>query len=401
MRGRIVLGVSGGIAAYKSVEILRLLEKRGCGVRVIMTRHATEFVNPRTFAVLSGFPVQVSQWDSPTMPGVDHVELSHWADLLLVAPATANVAVKMATGIADDALSTYALAHRRRVLVAPAMNTVMWRQPAVQEALSKLSSRGAVIVTPESGELACGDTGQGRLAPVEEIAHRALSMLPPRGPLAGLRILVTAGPTREPVDGVRVLTNRSSGRMGVALAQAAADLGASVDLLHGPLGVALPLGVRPHGVETAREMEEVLAKLSAGADAAFLVAAVADFRPVAPIAGKLDRREGGLAIELEPVPDLAAGLGARTPRPYLAVFAAEDGANRDRALEKMGAKGADAVVLNDISAPGVGMEAVENEVWILSAGGIDHHVPRAGKDEVARQILLVLSGELLAHRPGR
>ncbi len=401
MRGRVVLGVSGGIAAYKAVEILRLLEKRGCEVRVVMTRHATEFVNPRTFAVLSGFPVQVSQWETPTMPGVDHVELSHWADLLLVAPATADIIAKMAAGIADDALSTYHLAHRSRVLIAPAMNTVMWWQPAVREALDTLTARGATVVTPDSGELACGDAGEGRLAPVEEIVHRALGMLPPRGALGGVHLLVTAGPTREPVDAVRVLTNRSSGKMGTALAQAAADLGASVDLLHGPLSVPLPLGVRPHAVETAREMEEALAQLAPGADAAFLVAAVADFRPAAAVEGKLDRREGHLAIELEPVPDLAAGLGARAPRPYLVVFAAENGPNRERALAKMRSKGADAVILNNIASPGTGMDASDNEVWILSAGGIDHHVPRAGKDEIAREILLTLSGELLASRSTR
>ncbi len=401
MRGRVVLGVSGGIAAYKAVEILRLLVKRGCDVRVVMTPHATEFVHPRTFAVLSGFPVQVSQWDTPTLPGVDHVELSRWADLLVVAPATADLIAKMAAGIADDALSTYHLAHRRGLLIAPAMNTVMWWQPAVREALDTLSARGAAIVTPTSGELACGDTGEGRLAPVEEIVHRALGMLPPSGVLANLRILVTAGPTWEPVDAVRVLTNRSSGRMGIALAQAAADLGASVDLVHGPVSVPLPLGVRPHAVRTARQMGTALRELASGADAAFLVAAVADFRPASSVSGKMDRREGTVTITLEPVPDLAAELGAGRPRPYLVVFAAEHGPNRERALEKMRAKGADAVVLNDISTPGIGMEATENEVRILSAGGIDTQIGRASKEEIAREILVSLSGELLASRAGR
>lgn len=396
MAGRVVLGVSGGIAAYKAVEVLRLLERRGCDVRVVMTRHATEFVHPRTFAVLSGHPVEVDQWRDGTAPGVDHVELSHWADLLLVAPATANILAKMAAGIADDALSTYHLAHRRLILVAPAMNSVMWQKPAIQQALGTLRDRGAEVVTPSSGDLACGDVGEGRLASVEEIVDRALGLLPRRGPLAGLRILVSAGPTREAVDHVRVLSNRSSGRMGCALAEAAADFGAEVVLLHGPMTVAPPLGVRCEAVETAAEMQAALNRLVNGVDAAFLAAAVADFRPAGAVKGKLDRRSGNLTLELEPVPDLAANVGGRDPRPYLVIFAAEDGRMKDRAIAKMRAKGADAVVLNDISGSGVGMEAAENEVWVLTGGGEERHLGRAAKEVIAREILLALSGELLA-----
>ena len=398
MAGRVVLGVSGGIAAYKAVEVLRLLERRGCDVRVVMTRHATEFVHPRTFAVLSGHPVEVDQWRDGTAPGVDHVELSHWADLLLVAPATANILAKMAAGIADDALSTYHLAHRRLILVAPAMNSVMWQKPAIQQALGTLRDRGAEVVTPSSGDLACGDVGEGRLASVEEIVDRALGLLPRRGPLAGLRILVSAGPTREAVDHVRVLSNRSSGRMGCALAEAAADFGAEVVLLHGPMTVAPPLGVRCEAVETAAEMQAALNRLVNGVDAAFLAAAVADFRPAGAVKGKLDRRSGNLTLELEPVPDLAANVGGRDPRPYLVIFAAEDGRMKDRAIAKMRAKGADAVVLNDISGSGVGMEAAENEVWVLTGGGEERHLGRAAKEVIAREILLALSGELLASK---
>lgn len=398
MRGRVVLGVCGGIAAYKSVEILRLLVQRGCDVRVIMTAHATEFVNPRTFAVLSGQPVEVDQWAAPTVPGVDHVELSHWSDLLLVAPATANVIGKMAAGIADDALSTYCLAHRRKILVAPAMNTIMWRQPAVQEAVETLSRRGAVVVGPSAGNLACGDEGEGRLAAPETVVHAALGLLPARGPLAGLRVLVTAGPTREPVDAVRVLSNRSSGRMGVALAQAARDMGALTTLVHGPLSVPLPLGTENVAVETAAEMGEELANRVGEVDAVLMAAAVADFRPAAAAGGKLNRRKGNLQLELEPVPDLAAGVGGRADRPYLVVFAAETGPDRERAVAKMRAKGADAVVLNDISVPGVGMEAAENEVWILTADGSERHVGRASKQAVAKEILVALAAGILMRR---
>ncbi len=398
MGGRIVLGVSGGIAAYKAIELLRILQQRGAELRVIMTVHATGFVSPRTFAVLSGHPVEVDQWDRPTEPGVDHVELARWADLLVIAPATANILGKLAAGIADDALTTYALAHRGSLLLAPAMNTHMWRKPAVQEALAALVDRGAVVVGPETGHLACRDEGEGRLAKLEEIAAAALGLIPRSGPLEGLRILVTAGPTREALDGVRFLSNRSSGRMGVALAQAAADLGARVTLLHGPLSVPLPLGVTCRKVETAAEMGEALTELAAEQDAAFLAAAVADFRPPAPTDGKLDRREGGLTLELEPVPDLAAGVGSRADRPYLVVFAAEAGPDRERALAKMQRKGADAVVLNDITADGIGMEAAENEVTVLAASGRERKIPRAAKESIAWEILLTLSGEILGFR---
>lgn len=396
MSGRVVLGVSGGIAAFKSVELLRELIKHDVEVRVVMTPHATEFVHPRTFAVLSGHPVEVDQWSRPTEPGVDHVDLSHWADLLLIAPTTANVLAKLAAGIADNALTTYGLAHRRRVLIAPAMNSVMWRQPAITAALATLTGRGVEVVPPEPGVLACGDEGEGRLAPVRVILDRALRMLPRRGPLAGLRVLVSAGPTREAIDLVRVITNRSSGRMGVALAAEASRLGADVVLLHGPLATEIPAGVESVGVSSAAEMEVALERLAGTVDAALLTAAVADLRPARPVEGKLDRRTGALQLELEPVPDLAAAVGARTDRPYLVVFSAEAGRDRERAVAKMRAKGADAVVLNDVSAKGVGMESARNEVWLISAAGLDRHVETAAKERVAREILLALSGELLA-----
>ena len=242
MRGRVVLGVSGGIAAFRAVEVLRELVKAGCRVHAILTENATRFVAPRTFAVLSNEGAEVSLWSDSTNPGVDHVTLGRRSDLLLVVPATANVIAKMAAGIADDALTTYALAHRGAVVIAPAMNTAMWRKPATESAVAILKERGAVVVEPVSGFLAEGEVGEGKLAPVDEIVGTAFAALPPRGPLAGIRILVTAGPTREPIDAVRVVTNRSSGRMGVALALAARDLGAAVRLLAGP-GVSTVPGV--------------------------------------------------------------------------------------------------------------------------------------------------------------
>lgn len=401
MRGKIVLGVSGGIAAYKAVELLRALQRLSCTVRVIMTRHATGFVNPRTFAVLSHWPVEVDQWEGSSTPTIDHIALSQWSDLLIVAPATANLVAKMAHGVADDALSTYCVAHRRAVVVAPAMNSVMWRHPATQENLARLQQRGVAVVPPGVGELACGEEGQGRLAEVEVILEQALAALPKRGPLAGLSILVSAGPTRERIDAVRFISNRSSGRMGVAIAEAARDLGAAVTLLHGPLQVPPPVGVCCCAVSSAAEMRRELQRLGPQADAALLAAAVADFAPQQEIEGKLDRREGALLLSLEPVPDLAAELAGQPSPPYLVVFAAEQGRQEERAREKMKSKGADAVVLNDITAPGIGMESRENEVWIASAGGLEVAVPKASKRAVAEQILLSLSGEILAHRACR
>jgi phosphopantothenoylcysteine decarboxylase/phosphopantothenate--cysteine ligase len=398
VKGRVVLGVSGGIAAYKSIEILRELVKLGCTVRVIMTRHATELAHPRTFAVLSGQPVEVDQWDRATAPGVNHVELSHWADLLLIAPATANILAKMAAGIADDALTTYHLAHRRAVAVAPAMNTVMWDHPATQESINLLRQRGVTVIEPASGMLACGDEGEGRLAPVTTVVDRAARLLPRRGPFAGLKVLITAGPTREPIDRVRFISNRSSGRMGVALAAAAHRLGAHVTLLHGPLAVDLPPGIDNVVVETAEEMGEALNRLAGETDVALLAAAVADFKPAVVVEGKLDRRDGETVIPVEPVDDLAARIGARPQRPYLVVFSAEVGLDQERAVTKMKRKGADAVVLNDIAAPGVGMESDHNEVWVHSINGIDRRVPRAEKSLIAKEILLCLSAEILARR---
>jgi len=401
VQGRIVLGVSGGIAAYKSIEVLRELIRCGNEVRVIMTRHATEFIHPRTFAVLSEHPVEVDQWQSPTEPGVDHVAVSHWADLLLVAPATANTLAKMAHGIADDALGTYHLAHRRAVLVAPAMNTIMWRHPATRANIACLRERGVEIVPPAAGMLACGDEGEGRLAPIEEIVDHTLRLLPQRGALAGIRVLVSAGPTREPIDPVRVIANRSSGRMGVALAAAARDQGAVVTLLHGPLAVPRPPGVTCIPVETAAEMGEQLDQLLDHADAAFLAAAVSDLRPRHVAADKLDRRQGGTTLELEPVPDLAAAAGARSPRPYLVVFAAETGPKKGRALAKMRAKGADAVILNDITAEGCGMGTPTNEVWVMTSDEHETHLPRALKNDLAREILTTLAGEIITHQATR
>jgi phosphopantothenoylcysteine decarboxylase/phosphopantothenate--cysteine ligase len=396
MRGRVVLGVAGGIAAFRAVEVLRLLVKAGCRVHPILTRNAARFVAPRSLAVLSGERVQVSLWRDAGAASIDHTELSRRADVLLVAPATANVLAKLAAGIADDALTTYALAHRRAVVLAPSMNTVMWRQPAIREAVAALEQGGARVVGPAAGLLADGEVGEGRLAEPEEIAAATLAALPPRGPLAGVRVLVTAGPTREPIDAVRVLTNRSSGRMGVALALAASDLGARVRVLAGA-GVAVPVGIAVGRFETAAELQAAMAVAAGDSDVVFHAAAVADFRPASVASGKLDRRQGGLDLRLEPVPDLAAGMPRQGQRPYLVIFAAEQATNlEERALIKLKDKGADAVVANPIDEPGLGMESAANRAILWIGAGGRREFPAMAKEDLARELLLALAGEVLA-----
>lgn len=398
MPSRVVLGVSGGIAAFRAVEVLRLLVKAGCRVHPILTENAARFVTPLTFAVLSRERAETSLWHDEHGPGIDHVELSRRSDLLLIAPATANVIAKMAAGIADDALTTYALAHRRAVVIAPAMNTFMWRQPATQAALATLRDRGAIVVEPEVGALADGEVGEGKLAAVETIAAAALAALPPRGPLAGVEVLITAGPTREPIDAVRLIANRSSGRMGVGLAEAAHALGARVTLLAGA-GVAAPAGIRCERFGSAADLERLLAEWAPRVDCVWHAAAVADFRPRSVAAGKLDRRQGGLTLELEPVPDLAAGMPRAGGKPYLVIFAAERTEDLEaRAPRKLRDKSADAVVANPIDEEGVGMEVERNRAVVLTASGGRWELPAQDKLALARELLLVLAPEILATR---
>lgn len=395
MRGRVVLGVGGGIAAYRAVELARLLVHEGCTVHPILTRAAAKLVSPRTFAVLCQQRAQVSLWQDRESPGIDHTELARLADLLVLCPATANLLAKLAHGIADDALTTYALAHRRAVVLAPAMNTHMWQHPATQEALALLRRRGAQVVEPVFGLLADGEVGVGKLAPVEEILAACLAALPARGPLAGLRVLVTAGPTREALDAVRVLTNRSSGRMGLALAQQAQRLGAQVRLLAGPGVPSLP-GIPTFAFVSAEDLASLLRQHASWAQALFHAAAVADFRPARAFPGKLDRRQGSTSLPLEPVEDLAAMVSQLPQKPYLVIFAAEESAQLlARAEKKMAEKGADAVLANPIDEPGLGMEAQQNRLEILTRWGLRVSLPPAPKEELAKEALLHLLGEIL------
>jgi phosphopantothenoylcysteine decarboxylase/phosphopantothenate--cysteine ligase len=383
---RILLGISGGIAAYKAVEVLRGLSNRGADVRVAMTRGAQEFVRPLTFAVLSKHEVLTEVWGSGNAPAVDHVELAEACDLLLVAPATAHTLGKFAQGLADDFLSTYFLAHRGPVLVAPAMESAMWAHAAVRRNMELLAARGVRTVGPETGALASGRSGLGRMAEPDEIVAEAWRIATgARRDLAGLKLLVTAGPTREPIDPVRFVSNRSSGRMGFALAESARDRGASVTLVCGPTSRTPPDGVRHLAFETADELAEILLREFPDCDGLAMAAAVADFLPERS-AARLHRSDGERTLRLRPGRDLLASLRPLRRGQTVVAFAAETADLEERGRRKMEAKGADLVVVNDVGREDIGFDAPENEVLILTAGGGRELVSRRGKREVAEKI---------------
>jgi phosphopantothenoylcysteine decarboxylase/phosphopantothenate--cysteine ligase len=393
---RIVLGITGGIAAYKAAELCRLLVKAGATVRVVMTEAATRFITPLTLQTLSGAPVSHDLFDSTSEAEIGHIRLADEADLLIVAPATADAIARLAAGMANDLLTAVVLATRAPVLLAPAMNVNMWENPLTQANLARLLGIGRITsVGPDQGPLACGWIGAGRLIEPVEIVAAAARLLAPRD-LEGRRVVVTAGPTREPVDEVRFLGNRSSGKMGAALAASAAARGARVTLLAGPGTPAVaggPLGVERIEFETADDLQRALAAAAPDADAIVMTAAVADFRPKTRAPGKLSRRAGGgdLTLELTPVPDLLAGLGRvrRGPRPFLIGFAAEVGggaALNQRAADKLREKGCDAIVANDVAAPGVGFGAEDNAVTVFFADGARTEIARAPKREIADRL---------------
>ena len=382
---RIVLGVSGGIAAYKAVEVLRNLVQRGAEVRVAMTRGAREFVTPLTFGVLSGSEVWTEVWPTGAAPAVDHVLLSDWTDLLVVAPATAHTMAKFARGFADDFLSTYFLAHGGPVLLAPAMETRMWENAAVRENRAILAARGVRFVGPGSGFLASGHEGLGRMAEPGEIVEEALRLAAAARDLEGLRLLVTAGPTREPIDPIRFVSNRSSGRMGYALAEAARDRGARVTLLTGPTDLPRPHGVRLLEFERADELHALLVQEFPECDGLVMAAAVSDFIPQQN-AQRLHRADGPRDLHLMPGRDVLASLAPLKRGQTVVAFAAETEDLEARALQKMDAKQADLIVVNDVGRKDIGFDAADNEVIILGCDGSRQAVSRRSKREVAERI---------------
>jgi phosphopantothenoylcysteine decarboxylase / phosphopantothenate---cysteine ligase len=398
LRGRTVLvGVSGGIAAYKTCELVRWLRRREAAVVVVMTPAAERFVTPLTFEALSGNPVVTSLWGEQkhdlvlpetarrkTTGKVGHIDLAEAADVVVLAPATADLIARLVHGEAPDALTTIVLASRARLVVAPSMDFGMWRHAATQENVRVLRRRGAVIVGPGVGELASGLMGPGRLADIEEIGAAVELAAARRASLAGVRVLIGAGRTEEPLDPVRVLTNRSSGRMGFALAEAARDRGAEVTLVAGPASIEPPLGVTLAGVTTAAEMERALQGAVAGADVVLMAAAVADYRPRRAAREKLKRGPAPLTLALEPNPDILAGLAAtRRPGQVFVGFALETSRGLERARAKLAAKGLDLVALN---APAQGLGG-ETSVVTLVEARTARKLPEQSKREVAEAIL--------------
>ena len=389
---RIVLGVSGGIAAYKAAEILRLLQERGVRVQVVMTRAAQEFVRPLTFAALSGekvIPDLFAKDDAGQAnldSAIEHIGVAEAADALLVAPATADILAKFAHGIADDFLSTLFLATTAPVIVAPAMNVNMWNHAATQQNLETLRRRGVRIVEPGSGYLACGMVGAGRLAENETIVAAVMDTLERSRELAGETVLITAGPTREPIDPVRYLSNRSSGKMGYALAEAALRRGARVVLVSGPTALKAAAGLEVVAIETAAEMHRAVMARAGEATVIIKAAAVSDYRPKATASQKMKKQAGGFALEMEPTADIAADLGARKQGKLLVGFAAETENVLENARKKLLGKSLDAIVANDVSQPGIGMDSDRNAVTIITRDEVIE-VPESSKLEVAEKIL--------------
>ena len=384
----VVLGVTGCIGAYKACEVLRELQRRGQDVRVVMTAAATRFVTPMTFEALSRHPVFHDQWALGENGDIRHVSLADEAELLLVAPATANILGKFARGIADDALSTLYLATRAPVLVAPAMNVNMFEHPAVGENLAILRARGVGVVEPGSGYLACGWLGKGRLAETDAIVDAAMAALGRRSDLAGETVLVTAGPTVEDLDPVRFLSNRSSGRMGYRVAEAARDRGADVVLVSGPTSLADPAGIEVVRVRSAAEMERAVVERAAAATVVVAAAAVADYRPARASASKIKKGDGPLTLELVRTPDILKGLGVSKREGLLLVgFAAETDELERNAAAKLAAKRLDLVVANDVTREGHGFEGETNGGFLLRADGSRVDVPLGSKRAMADRIL--------------
>jgi phosphopantothenoylcysteine decarboxylase/phosphopantothenate--cysteine ligase len=388
----IVLGITGGIAAYKAATLCSRLVSAGAAVRVIMTEGATRFVTPLTLQTLSRHPVATDVFDERDAAIVQHIDWADAADLVVVAPATANLIGKLAAGIADDMLSTTLLATTAPVVLAPAMNVHMWEHPAVQDNIRKLTARGVRFVEPGTGQLACGYVGKGRLAEPEEIAEAITSWLVGARPLAGRKVLVTAGGTVERIDAVRYITNDSSGKMGFALAEAARDYGASVTLVCARTDDAPPGGVEVVRVESATDMLEAVMARIGEMDAIVKAAAVADYRPADRHEGKIKKHDAHLTLELVRNPDILQTIGewkaarASERTPFLIGFAAETGELEKYAMDKLVRKKCDLIVANDVTAPGAGFGSQTNIVQIYGPQGLIADLPMATKREVAERI---------------
>ncbi len=391
---KIVLGISGGIAAYKAPELVRRLRDAGAEVRVILTPNAARFVSPLSLAAVSDHGVIIDQWGDSERGGVDHIDLARWAELLLIAPATANILAKLAVGIADDALTTYALAHRAEVLVAPAMNTFMLGHPTVRENIETLRARGVGIIEPVNGLLACGDEGAGKMPDVPVLVDHVRAYFASRD-LEGKTVLVTAGPTIEAIDPVRYISNRSSGKMGYAIAQAARRRGAHVTLVSGPTSLPMPAGVEMTRVRTATEMHAAVMAAAPLNQIVIKAAAVADFAPTEVADRKIKKGAAEeLTIILRKNPDILADVARINPRPFIVAFAAETDMVEQNAREKLQRKGADLIVANDVADMSIGFDSDQNEVLVIGREGAVVRIEKAAKAVIANRLLDVIVAKL-------
>jgi phosphopantothenoylcysteine decarboxylase/phosphopantothenate--cysteine ligase len=393
LRERILLGVGGGIAAYKAADLVRRLREAGAEVRVVMSDAAREFVGPTTFQALSGHPVRTSLWDPAAEAAMGHIELARWAERIVIAPATAGLIARLAAGMADDLVTTLCLASRAPLVLAPAMNQAMWAHAATQANVATLVARGATLVGPGVGSQACGDEGAGRMAePIEIVAALASSASPPL--LAGRRFLVNAGPTLEDIDPVRYIGNRSSGKMGFAIAEAAARAGARVTLVAGPVRLPTPAGVERVDVRSAREMAEAVFERAPSVDVFVAAAAVADFTPKQTAGSKIKKTDAGLVLTLVPTTDVVATIGAWRERPFLVGFAAETDALEDHARDKLARKNLDLIAANAVGGPDGAFDADDNALVLFARDGTRVELPRASKPALAARLVAEIAARL-------
>lgn len=390
---RLLLGITGGIAAYKSAELVRLLKKAGCEVRVVMTAGAEAFITPLTFQALSGEPVRTSLLDPEAEAGMGHIELAKWADQVLVAPASADFLARLAHGLADDLLATVCCATEAPIAVAPAMNQAMWKNHRTKRNLALLAEDPQISIWgPDQGGQACGDTGPGRMLEPEALAQRVLAQnSSPEPVLAGKRVVITAGPTREPIDPVRYISNHSSGKMGYALADAAARAGAEVVLVSGPVTLSAPEQVDVRPVETAQDMLAVTSRaVDEGCDIFIATAAVADYRPQTAAGDKIKKTSEAMALELVRNPDTLATIAARPDAPFTVGFAAETRDVEHYATDKMQRKKLGMIVANDVSTPGLGFNSDQNAVSVFWPGGRADIGPDS-KQAIAAQLIALIA----------
>ena len=395
---RIVLGVAGGIAAYKAADLVRRLRDRNFEVRVVMTAAAREFVAPLTFQALSSNPVHCDLLDEQAEAGMGHIELARWADLVLIAPATANVLARLAHGFADDLLTTLCLATTAPVVVAPAMNQQMWQAGATRANVLALLERGVAMLGPGEGDQACGEVGPGRMLEPDEIAARIAARFR-GGALEGVEVLVTAGPTREALDPVRYLTNHSTGKMGYAVAVAAVEAGARVSLVSGPTALPAPPGVERIDVTSAEEMYTKVMARAARCDIFIAAAAVGDYRPARCAEQKIKKEDGPATLDLVRTPDIAAGVAAMDGGPFTVGFAAETESVQAHAQDKLERKGLDMIAANRVGLPDRGFASDRNALSVLWRGGGSRELGLAPKAELARSLIALVAERYRAEHP--